>query len=60
MNSRAEMAVSKFSEGYNCAQSVFYSHSDDLQSPTMHHNEGPTCWDATCPFSPLESRSSIG
>ena len=30
MKSRAEMAVSKFSEGYNCAQSVFYSFCDDL------------------------------
>ncbi|MBN1152345.1 MAG: C_GCAxxG_C_C family protein [Dehalococcoidia bacterium] len=27
---RAEIAVSKFSEGYNCAQSVFYSFCDDL------------------------------
>ncbi len=31
MNNRAEIAVSKFSEGYNCAQSVFYSFCDDLR-----------------------------
>jgi C_GCAxxG_C_C family probable redox protein len=30
MNSRTEIAVSKFSEGYNCAQSVFYSYCDAL------------------------------
>jgi C_GCAxxG_C_C family probable redox protein len=30
MKDRAEMAASKFSEGYNCAQSVFYSFCDDL------------------------------
>ena len=30
MKNRAEIAVSKFSEGYNCAQSVFYSFCDDL------------------------------
>jgi len=27
---KSEQAVSKFLEGYNCAQSVFYSFSDDL------------------------------
>ena len=31
MKNRAETAVSKFSEGYNCAQSVFYSYCDALQ-----------------------------
>ena len=31
MKNRTEIAVSKFSEGYNCAQSVFYSFCDDLQ-----------------------------
>jgi C_GCAxxG_C_C family probable redox protein len=31
MKNRTEIAVSKFSEGYNCAQSVFYSLSDALQ-----------------------------
>ena len=31
MKNRAETAVSKFSEGYNCAQSVFYSFCDDLR-----------------------------
>ena len=30
MNNRTETAVSKFSEGYNCAQSVFYSFCDAL------------------------------
>jgi len=30
MKNRTETAVSKFSEGYNCAQSVFYSYCDDL------------------------------
>jgi len=30
MKNRAEIAVSKFSEGYNCAQSVFYSFCDEL------------------------------
>ena len=30
MNNRTEMAVSKFSEGYNCAQSVLYSFCDDI------------------------------
>jgi C_GCAxxG_C_C family probable redox protein len=30
MQNRTEIAVSKFSEGYNCAQSVFYSFCDDL------------------------------
>src|SRR5512136_3046171 len=30
MKTRAEIAVSKFSVGYNCAQSVFYSFCDDL------------------------------
>jgi len=30
MKNRAEIAVSKFSDGYNCAQSVFYSFCDDL------------------------------
>src|SRR5512136_1957003 len=30
MKNRTEIAVSKFSEGYNCAQSVFYSFCDDL------------------------------
>ena len=31
MKDRTEIAVSKFSEGYNCAQSVFYSYCDALQ-----------------------------
>lgn len=30
MKNRAEIGVSKFSEGYNCAQSVFYSYCDAL------------------------------
>jgi C_GCAxxG_C_C family probable redox protein len=30
MKNRTDIAVSKFSEGYNCAQSVFYSFCDDL------------------------------
>jgi C_GCAxxG_C_C family probable redox protein len=30
MQNRTEIAVSKFSEGYNCAQSVLYSICDDL------------------------------
>jgi len=30
MKNRTEIALSKFSEGYNCAQSVFYSFCDDL------------------------------
>jgi C_GCAxxG_C_C family probable redox protein len=30
MNNRTEIAVAKFSEGYNCAQSVFYSYCDAL------------------------------
>jgi C_GCAxxG_C_C family probable redox protein len=30
MKDRSEIAVAKFSEGYNCAQSVFYSFCDDL------------------------------
>jgi len=30
MKNRTEVAVSKFSEGYNCAQSVFHSFCDDL------------------------------
>jgi C_GCAxxG_C_C family probable redox protein len=30
MQNRTEIAVSKFSEGYNCAQSVLYSFCDDL------------------------------
>lgn len=31
MKSKNEVAVEKFLEGYNCAQAVFYSFSDDLQ-----------------------------
>jgi len=31
MKNRTEIAVSKFSDGYNCAQSVFYSFYDVLQ-----------------------------
>jgi C_GCAxxG_C_C family probable redox protein len=31
MENRTEIAVSKFSEGYNCAQSVFYSFCDALR-----------------------------
>ena len=31
METKGEMAVAKFREGYNCAQSVFYSFCDDLQ-----------------------------
>lgn len=30
MQNRTEIAVSKFSEGYNCAQSVLYSFCDDI------------------------------
>lgn len=30
MKKKAEIAVNKFKEGYNCAQSVFYSFCDDL------------------------------
>ena len=30
MNNRSEIAVSKFSEGYNCAQSVLFAFCDDL------------------------------
>jgi C_GCAxxG_C_C family probable redox protein len=30
MKNRAEIAASKFLEGYNCAQSVVYSFADDL------------------------------
>jgi C_GCAxxG_C_C family probable redox protein len=30
MQNRTDIAASKFSEGYNCAQSVFYSFCDDL------------------------------
>ena len=31
MSVRSEMALRKFSEGYNCAQSVFYAFCDDLR-----------------------------
>jgi C_GCAxxG_C_C family probable redox protein len=31
MKTRSDVAAAKFLEGYNCAQSVFYSFSDDLQ-----------------------------
>lgn len=31
MKSKGEIAVEKFLEGFNCAQSVFYSFCDDLQ-----------------------------
>lgn len=31
MKNRSETAISKFIEGYNCAQSVFYSFCDELQ-----------------------------
>ena len=31
MTNRSELAVSKFTEGFNCAQSVLYSFSDHLQ-----------------------------
>jgi hypothetical protein len=31
MESKSEIALAKFSEGYNCAQSVFYSFCDELQ-----------------------------
>jgi len=27
---RSEMAVNKFKEGYNCAQSVLYCYAEDL------------------------------
>ncbi len=30
MKSKSDIAVEKFSEGYNCAQSVFYCFCDDL------------------------------
>jgi len=31
MESKSEMALAKFAEGFNCAQSVFYSFCDELQ-----------------------------
>jgi C_GCAxxG_C_C family probable redox protein len=31
MKSRGEIAIEKFLEGFNCAQSVFYSFCEDLQ-----------------------------
>jgi C_GCAxxG_C_C family probable redox protein len=31
MKSRSEIATEKFQEGFNCAQSVFYSFCDDLK-----------------------------
>ena len=31
MESKSEIALAKFAEGFNCAQSVFYSFCDDLQ-----------------------------
>jgi C_GCAxxG_C_C family probable redox protein len=31
MKNRTETAISKFMEGYNCAQAVFYSFCDDLR-----------------------------
>ncbi|MFA6281269.1 MAG: C-GCAxxG-C-C family protein [Candidatus Omnitrophota bacterium] len=31
MKNRTEIAISKFLEGYNCAQAVFYSFCDDLR-----------------------------
>jgi C_GCAxxG_C_C family probable redox protein len=31
MKSKSEIAIEKFLEGFNCAQSVFYSFCDDLQ-----------------------------
>lgn len=31
MKSKSEIAIGKFLEGFNCAQSVFYSFCDDLQ-----------------------------
>lgn len=31
MTSKSEIALEKFSEGFNCAQSVFYSFCDQLQ-----------------------------
>jgi C_GCAxxG_C_C family probable redox protein len=34
MKSKNEVAVEKFLEGYNCAQAVFYSFTDDLQFDT--------------------------
>ena len=31
MESKSEIALAKFAEGFNCAQSVFYSFCDELQ-----------------------------
>jgi C_GCAxxG_C_C family probable redox protein len=31
MTTKTEIAISKFAEGYNCAQAVFYSFCDDLE-----------------------------
>jgi C_GCAxxG_C_C family probable redox protein len=31
MESKSKMALAKFAEGFNCAQSVFYSFCDDLR-----------------------------
>jgi C_GCAxxG_C_C family probable redox protein len=31
MTQKSEVAVGKFQEGYNCAQSIFYSFCDDFQ-----------------------------
>ena len=33
---KSERAVSKFMEGYNCAQSVFFSFCDDLNLNKLH------------------------
>jgi len=30
MNNKSEIAVAKFSQGYNCAQAIIYAFSDDL------------------------------
>lgn len=30
MNTKQDIAIKKFREGYNCAQSVLYAHCDDL------------------------------
>ncbi len=44
MTTRSEQAVSKFMEGYNCAQSVFFSFCDDL------HMDQDTALKLACGF----------
>ncbi len=44
MQTRSEKAVAKFSEGYNCAQSVFYAFCEDV------HVDRNTALKAACGF----------